>query len=267
VSAPAGYVERRDGDLGVAVVRADLAELPWSSLSAGGGPLPAARGRGAGVAVLELRPGLRAVARTYRRGGALSGVLREQFLDPLRPRRELEVLVALRAAGVSVVEPLAALSMRDGALWRLRLLTVLVDGALPLPAFVAALPGLRRAVVVRAGRVAADAFAAGLRHRDLHPDNLIATSMAPDPPAVFLLDLDRARLRPPVTPTARLAMLTRMARYLVRHRDSLPTAPTHTDAFRFLRGMGLDRAERRDLARTIEARLRRQLMLRRWLWR
>ena len=266
MQAPHGYVEcDRDGIVGV--VRADLADLPLADFFAAGEPLAQARGRGDGVAVLNLRPGLCAVARTYRRGGALAGVLPQQFLDPARPRRELETLLALRAAGVRVVEPLAALARRDAAFFRLRLLTTRVEGALPLPAFLAAAPHLRRAAVSRAGAVVQAAFAAGLRHRDLHPDNFVVTAATADPPAVFLLDLDRARLGAPVRTPVRLAMLTRMARYLARHRADLATDASRTDAVRFLRGMGLSRAERRAYARAVDTRLRHQLAVRRWFGR
>lgn len=262
---PAGYVAYdRDGVVGV--VRADLVELPPAAFFADGETLPEARGRGDGVCVLRLPTGAIAVARTYRRGGALRGVLRDQFLDPQRPCRELTALVALRAAGVDAVEPLAALAWREGALYRLRLLTTLVVGALPLPAFAAARPDLRRGAVARAGAVVADAFAAGLRHRDLHPDNLVA-SVGPVGPVVHLLDLDRATLREPVPEAMRLAMLTRMARYLVRHRATLPTPATRADALRFLRGMRLVRSDRHAYARAIDARLRRQLAVRRWFGR
>ncbi|MEZ5962414.1 MAG: lipopolysaccharide kinase InaA family protein [Planctomycetota bacterium] len=262
---PDGYVAYdRDGIVGV--VRADLAELPPAAFFADGDALPAARGRGEGVRVLRLGDGPVAVARTYRRGGALRGVLCDQFLDSQRPCREVAALNALRVAGVDAVEPLAGLARRDGALFQLRLLTALVEGALPLPAFVASRPEMRRAAVARAGAVVAAAFAAGLRHRDLHPDNLVA-SAGETGPVVHLLDLDRATLRAPVPIPVRLAMLTRMARYLVRHRASLPTTVARTDGLRFLRGLRLDREHRQAYARAISARLRRQLTLRRWFGR
>lgn len=263
---PSGFVECRGAGV-VGACRADLADVPPATFWGAGEPLANARGRGDGVVVLQLRHDLRAVARTYRRGGVLGGVLREHFLDPDRPAREAEALLALRAAGVPTVEPLAALAQRDGSFWRLRLVTRLEDGALPLPAFVARHAHLRAATVIRAGQAVAAAFAAGLRHRDLHPDNLIATPPAKGDtlPRVLLLDLDRALVAAPITLAMQLAMLTRMARYLVRHRADLPTQPSRTDALRFLVGMGLDRSRRHAYARAIDARLRRQIALRRWL--
>jgi tRNA A-37 threonylcarbamoyl transferase component Bud32 len=202
--------------------------------------------------------------RSYRRGGALRGILQTLYLDRDRARRELEALLALRAAGVPVVEPLAALAQRAGMFWRLHLFTRLVEDALPLPSFVAARPALRRTAVERAGQVVAAAFAAGLHHPDLHPENLIATVAGGDL-AVFLLDLDRAHVRAPVAAAARVAMLTRLARYLVRHATTLPVPASRTDALRFLRGMGYERAARAEVVGAVEQRLRRQLALRRLL--
>ncbi|HLU40547.1 MAG TPA: MFS transporter, partial [Planctomycetota bacterium] len=230
---PPSYV-RRDAS----VVRADLVAVPDAAWWAEGTALEGARGRGAGVVVLDLPGGLRGVARTYRRGGALAALLRERFADPARPARELGTLLALRAANVAAVEPLAALARRDGWLWRLRLVTALVEGARPLPALIAARPDLRRIAVARAGALVGAAFAAGLVHPDLHPDNLIAAPRA-DGVEVWLVDLDRARIGPPVPPARRIAMLARMARYLERHRATLPVQPTRTDALRFLAALGM----------------------------
>jgi hypothetical protein len=82
---------------------------------------------------------------------------------------------------------------------------------------------------------------------------------------VLLVDLDRARVAGKVELAVQLAMLTRMARYLVRHRGDLPVGPARTDTLRFLVGMGLSRSQRRAYARAIAARLERQLALRPWL--
>ena len=237
-------------------VRADLLAVPLSALWRAGEPLAGAKGRG-GAAVLEVLPGVRAVIRDFRRGGALHFVLPRSYLDPGRPVRELRVLAELRRRGVPVVAPLAALSRRGpGPLHRLRLLTELVEGAVPLPAFVTAHPGLRRAVVHEAGRVVGQAFAAGLYHRDLHPDNLIARE-GERGPEVVLLDLDRAELRDELAETARDSMLLRMARYLRRHAARLPVAATKSDELRFLAGLGHDREARREaLGRLIPAFVR-----------
>lgn len=264
---PAGYV-RRESARDVVVVRADLAGLPPEVWWGDGVPLPQARGRGDGVRVLDLpggaSGGVRGVARTYRRGGVLRALAAEQFFAAERPTRELVALVALRRAGVAAVEPLAAVAQRVGLGYRLRLVTALVEGAVPLAALAAARPELRRRAVRRAGEVVAAAFARGLRHRDLHVDNLVAVAHGSEVD-VFLLDLDRALLAPPLPESVRAAMLTRMARYLVRHRARLATPVSRTDTLRFLAGMGYAADSRRAIATSVGKRLRRQLAVRPWL--
>src|SRR5690606_7084103 len=153
-------------------VRADLAGVPLSVWWGRGEPLSGSKGRG-GVCLLTAG-GVPAVVREARRGGALRNVLPDRFLSPWRVFEELRVLAELRRRGVAVVEPLAALARRRHGAWTLRLATCHVAGAAPLPRFVAEEPGLRRAAVTAAGRVVRDAFDAGLVHRDLHPDNMLA---------------------------------------------------------------------------------------------
>ncbi|MDA0375580.1 MAG: phosphotransferase, partial [Planctomycetota bacterium] len=169
-------------------------------------------------------------------------------------------LARLQAEGVPVVEPLCAASRRRGPLRELRLATCLVDGAVPLPAFLARHPELRRAAVRRAGEVVGRAFEAGLVHPDLHPDNLIVSSgeASAEEVIVHLLDLDRARIASAADRVPRGAMLVRMARYLLRHREDLAVRVQWSDRLRFLAGMGLDRAARRALLLELGPALARQ---------
>ncbi len=233
---PDGYA-LRSGPAGTAIVRADLAHVPLERFWAAGTALADAKGRGS-VQILEVAPGLSVVARDYRRGGALRALLPDRFFGKERAYRELATLCALRAAGVLAVEPIAALAQGSGPLTRLRLCTRLLADALPLPLFVARQPHRRREAIRAAGRVVAAAFACGLRHPDLHPDNLLVLASA-RPLRVELVDLDRAMLRPPLRPRDRDAMLLRMARYLVRHR--LPHS--RADLLRFVLAFGLTVAD------------------------
>ncbi len=248
---PSGYVRRAGAD-GDAVVRADLAdvgdEIWWGS----GTELATSGGRGR-VSLIQPRPGLLAVARDYHRGGALAGLLGRRFLAPGRSEQELELLVAAAAAGIPTLVPLAALTRRQGAFYELRLVTEIVAGALPLPAFAASEPRLRRAAIEAAGRVAGQAFAAGLLHADLHAENLIAREDG-GRIDVRLIDLDRARLAPPLTERERDRMLLRMARHLRKHAARLPVRVTRADQLRFLRGVGCDRQQRRAAMRRLGGR-------------
>ncbi|MCA8954634.1 MAG: hypothetical protein KDC87_01090 [Planctomycetes bacterium] len=243
---------------GSALLRRDLVEVDAALLWSPGEPLSGARGRG-GAAVVELRPGVRGVVRDYRRGGGAARLLSLRYFDPRRPARELRVLSALQKLGVPVVAPLAALVKRLPPLgFRLRLITELIEGAEPLPAFVARNPELRHSAVREAGRVVGMAFGAGLRHPDLHPDNLIARCRDGQV-EVVLLDLDRATLGGPLESATRDRMLVRMARYLHRHAATLACTPTWTDRLRFLGAMGWSRAERRAVWSRVTPLLLRQL--------
>ena len=243
------------------LVRADLADVLPGLLWTTGTPLPGAKGRG-GVTVLSFKHDILAVARDYRRGGALGFLLPKSYLDPERPQRELHLLLKLRKKGVPVVAPLAALAKKQGLFYRLRLLTELLPGAMPLPAFLAKQPRLRGAAIEEAGRVVRLAFAAGLWHPDLHPDNLLARlpkGAAGQGPEVRLLDLDRAELRKKLSTEEQDRMLLRMARYLRRHEQDLPIEPTTPDHLRFLKGMGMKPEERHLRMRELTPQLRREL--------
>ncbi|MGA1608699.1 MAG: lipopolysaccharide kinase InaA family protein [Planctomycetota bacterium] len=252
---PNGFVEVRRAGIEL-LVAAECAHVDPEAWFDTGAPLADAKGRGSGVGRLDIE-GRAVVVRTYRRGGLLRRALPDAFPTSARAVRELLTLARLRDAGVPVVAPICAASRRRGPLRELRLATLLIEGALPLPAFVARHPDLRRVAVRAAGEVVGQAFAVGLVHPDLHPDNLVA---APSDGGctVHLLDLDRARIAASPDRVPRGAMLVRMARYLLRHRDTLPVRAQWTDRIRFLAGLGLDRAERRGLVVELGPELQRQ---------
>lgn len=256
------FVERRE-PRGIAWVREDLGDVPlatfWDPLE----PLPGAKGRG-GVGVLTVGE-MRLVVRPYRRGGALGAILRDRYMRPSRVRHELQVLAALRREGVPVVVPVAALARRSGAFWRLRLCTEQLVDAMPLPAFLAAHPGHRRVVAVAVGTVLHLAFAAGLRHPDLHADNVLC-SVRGERVRVVLVDLDRAALSRPQA-RARDDMLARMQRYFLRHRAQLPAIPSRAETMRCLRAIEADRDLRHDLWRHLQRKVARALRRRRFLGR
>ena len=227
----------------------------WQPLA----PLPLAKGRG-GVGRLVLA-GRELVVRPYRRGGALGALLRDRYASPSRARRELQVLAALRHEGVPVVVPIAAVARRTGAFWRLRLCTERVADALPAPAFLAAQPSHRRAAAEAIGTVVRLAFNAGLLHPDLHPDNVLCC-MRGDKVRAVLVDLDRARLRPPLLPRDRIAMLARMQRYVLRHVGKLAAVPTRAETMRFLRAILSERELRHATWREVAKRLHRALLRR-----
>ncbi|MBL8724501.1 MAG: hypothetical protein JNK49_10670 [Planctomycetes bacterium] len=261
--APAGFVELR----AAAAIGWLLAELAphglqpfWANLT----PLPGAKGRG-GVGSLVVA-GRELVVRPYQRGGALGKLLRDRYPSPQRARNELAVLAELRAQGVPVVAPIAAVAQRRGAFWRLRLCTERVPEALPLPAFLAAHPELRRHTATAVGTLVRLAFAAGLRHPDLHLDNVLCAPRG-DRVRAVLVDLDRAKLRGPLTTADTDAMLSRLLRHLVRHQQRLAATPSRTEMLRFLQALGLPRSDRAQAWQRIANHLRRDLNRRRWFRR
>lgn len=263
VVAPQGFVEVRAGRQ-IGWIAADLAPLGLEPFWADVEPMPNARGRG-GVGRLSLA-GHELVVRPYKRGGALARLLHDRYTGPSRARRELEVLAALRAEGVPVVAPVAAVARRHHAFWRLRLCTELVPDALPLPAFLAAHPELRRFTAEAVGIVLKLAFAAGLRHPDLHLDNVLCACRG-DRVRAVLVDLDRAKLQKPVAPADHDAMLARIVRYTVRHRTKLPAVPSRAECMRCLRALGFDAPARHDAWRRIRKVVESALRRRRWLGR
>lgn len=259
-----GFVERKE-PAGIAWLREDLAAVSLDRLWAPLDAMAGAKGRG-GIGTMELAPGLVAVVRPLRRGGALAGLLGDRYPGPSRVRAELEALVAMRQRGVPVVTPLGAAARRKGAFWQLRLFTELEAGAMPLPAFVAAYPADRAWAIEAAAVAVRLAFSAGLDHPDLHPDNLLVARRG-DRIRAVLVDLDKAKLRDGLTPRHTDAMLVRMARYLWKHRKRLPATPSAADLMRFLGGLGLDREARRAAWRRLDPKLRRAVAARGLRWR
>lgn len=243
-------------------VHRDLAEgglAPfWGKLE----PMPGAKGRG-GIGRLEVG-GRQLVVRPYRRGGAFGKLLDDRYSHPARARRELEVLHELQREGVPVVPPIAAVAKKGRAFWRLRLCTEWMADTQTVPAFLASHPERRRQTAEAVGLVVRLAFQAGLRHPDLHLDNILVRPSG-DRARAVLVDLDRARIEPPLTDRVRDTMLVRMQRHLVRHRSRLPTVPTAAETMRFLRGLGMERGERHEAWRSLLAKLERSLERRSWL--
>lgn len=263
VSFQEAFVEqRRKGAVGW--IRRDLADAGMDAFWAAPRPLPGAKGRG-GVGTLRLGA-VEIVVRPSRRGGALGRLLADRYTGPARVRRELELLHALREDGVPVVVPVAAVARRHRAFWRLRLCTELLAEAQPMPAFLAAVPRARRHAVEAVGVVLRLAFAAGLVHPDLHPDNVLCREQG-DKVRAVLVDLDRARRRPAVGLAERDTMLARMQRYVVRHRQRLAAVPSRAETMRLLRALGLERSERHATWRRVAAKVERAIDRRRWLRR
>jgi len=200
-----------------AAVRTDLADVlgPWllaPVLERPAGAESIASGRGSAYRA-QLRGGVRAVVRPYRRGGWLARVVRETYLGwRPRPLRELIATVEARRRGVAAVEVLAA-RVEGGLAYRGALVTAEVADAMPLIDALrgATDAGARAALARSAGSVVAAMHAAGVVHPDLNLTNLLARAGA----VVAVVDLDRAGLvTPPLGAPARRRSLRRLRRSL-----------------------------------------------------
>ena len=152
-----------------------------------------AGGRG-GSCRIEI-DGRRAVLRRYRRGGAVSKLLNDQYLwlgqARTRPWREWEILERACAAGLPVPEPLAACTCRSALWYRAALITAYLDDTEMMT------QRLRREPLARKrwydlGILIRRMHGSGILHVDLNPDNILVDSAD----RFYLVDFDRARLMP-----------------------------------------------------------------------
>jgi hypothetical protein len=211
--------------------------------------------------LLELELGSeRLHARRYHPGGLLRGLTGERFRDPARPVRELVVAAHLRAAGVPTPAVLAARARRAGGGWRLEVVTRRVPRAVDVGWVLASalrgeLPFAVRARLVRAvGELVGRMHAAGCRHADLTPNNMLVDERDLVPgrepcelPRVQVLDLDGAALEPPpLADAARRSNLARLYRFLQGRGAVGPAARgvdgvRRTELLRFFRGYDPER--------------------------
>ncbi len=162
-------------------------------------------GRGQALAV-TIEAG-QAVLRPYLRGGWMARLNRDRYLhlgyQRSRPFREWHLLARLHAAGLPVPRPLLAGSERAGLIYRGALLTRRIADALPLDQLLSVLTEADwKELAVTLQRF----FGSGLVHPDLNPGNILRDEAG----NWYLIDLDRATLRPgPVSPKPMIARLER----------------------------------------------------------
>jgi len=178
-----------------------------------------AEGRGRGsTARIPLGDGTRARIKQMRRGGVLGPLWRDRFRPGRRLLDNLRVPLAALARGVATARPVALwVVIGPPGLCRAWLATEEIEGACdlahriaggnaPTPVEVDAVVSLVRAMHDR-----------GIDHRDLNLGNLLLADPGPGAPRAFVIDLDRARIRPgPLGPRARMRALRRLERSAVK---------------------------------------------------
>jgi hypothetical protein len=158
------------------------------------------------------------VVKKMRRGGLAARLWRDRFPGTRRLLANLTVAEEAKRRGIATPAPLALCLRTDGPglhqAWLMTeeiarardLLSVLREGAPPHGVLEAAMGLVRRM------------HDAGLHHRDLNLGNLLIRDEPPAGPEAFVIDLDRAALRPgPLDEGARLRALLRLERSYVKH--------------------------------------------------
>ncbi|TDR51825.1 3-deoxy-D-manno-octulosonic acid kinase [Halomonas ventosae] len=156
-----------------------------------------APGRGASL-FLDASPfeaGAQWVLRPYRRGGLIARLSDDRYLwtglERTRAFRESRLTADLHARGLPVPRPVAARVTRHGLTYDAALITERIPGARAL-ADLLQQDEAGAALLARVGTTIRRFHDAGLDHVDLNARNLLV-----DPQdEVWLIDLDRCRLRP-----------------------------------------------------------------------
>ena len=189
---------------------------------------------------LDLGADAKLLVRRFSHGGLLRWLTGRRFRDPWRPFHELVLSEHLRAAGVATPEVIAARAQTApvGG-WYLDLVTRRVPDSIDLGHVLArarsgafSVLGLRRALRA-AGSTIRALHEAGLEHADLNPNNVLVAREGDGP--AWILDLDRSRLHPELTPELRRKSLARLLRHVARRERRHGNALTRADYARFLR--------------------------------
>jgi len=153
-------------------------------------------GSGRGGTWRERVNDLTAALRQYRRGGMVRHLLTTAYLwtglDRTRAFREFRLLASLHAGGLPVPAPLATRVVRTALWYRAELLTEWLPGTRSLADLLgdAELDDARWRAVGATLRRFHDA---GVDHADLNAHNILLDGQG----GVFIIDLDRGRLRTP----------------------------------------------------------------------
>ena len=216
-----------------------------------------ARGRGE-TALVEV-PGSteRLVLRRLLHGGVLGPLLGPVFLGMGRPLRELRVTAELRSAGAPVPRPALALGRRMvGPFRSLVVGTYLVPDAVDALHFLESEPDHRRLLRAASavGRAVRRFHDEGGRHSDLHVKNLLIRERG-DTTECIVIDLDKARITPGLTPGERMTQIMRLFRSLLKRGVLEPVGSRGCAQF-FGAYCGKDRLLRRALWRRVDRELR-----------
>jgi len=170
--------------------------------------------------------------RRFRHGGWLAPLSGGRLAGLERPLAELEVAALLSARGLPVARPALVIARRHGLFWEAAVGSMHEEACLDGLAFLMASPDPRR--LIRAARAAGAAIRrlhdAGAEHADLHIKNLLIREQD-ERADVIVIDLDRARIHPAVSPRRRFEELMRLQRSLRKRKLRTALDPQITGAF------------------------------------
>jgi tRNA A-37 threonylcarbamoyl transferase component Bud32 len=214
---------------------------------------------GRGVTALVEAPGSteKLVLRRLLHGGVLGPLLGPVFLGMSRPLRELRVTAELRSAGAPVPRPALALGRRIAGPFRALVVgTYLEPDAVDALTFLESEPDRPR--LLRAAAAVGSAVRCfhdkGGRHSDLHVKNLLIRERG-DTTECVIIDLDKARITPGLTPGERMVQIMRLFRSLLK-RDVLERVGSRGCSRFFTAYCGDDRLLRRALWKRVDRELR-----------
>lgn len=185
------------------------------------------------------------LVRRFSHGGLLRFFTRARFLDPRRPFDELRVSHALARAGVRTPEVIAARALSvPGGGFHLDLVTRRVEDSIDLGFFLGMARrgeierGSLRRLAAAAGMLVRQLHETGCLHADLTPNNILVNREAARgaEPRLWIVDLDRARLRDRLSDGERRANLRRLFRFVARREERDGRALSRSDHARFMLG-------------------------------
>lgn len=161
------------------------------------------------------------VLRHYRRGGLVGRVISEdRYLftgkKRTRPWREFSLLGQINELGLPAPKPVAIRLIKEGLLYRADLITQLIPNSNDLSRLLVR-QRLSSEIWLQVGRVIRQFHDAGVDHSDLNIHNI----MLDEEEKIWIIDLDKSRIRKPAASWQR-ANLERLYRSLEKERQQLP---------------------------------------------